>query len=87
MSIQGQVEELLEQAAWAERNGVDRSDYNNGVYTPLEAIKASEAERYRDHPPADAYEELPFLPRWVVLTILGIVGLGLWIGWNIFARS
>lgn len=70
-----EVEEILEQRAWADRNGVELG----AAYVPAQALRDHELKTYRDCP--IGYEDDPPTnwPLWglvVVLLVLGLVIAG-----------
>lgn len=87
MQGRNEVEEILEQQAWADRNGLDRpfSTLAGGVYLPpAEMLREHELRVYRDWP-MEYDKGLPFMPLWcwAAATMAVGFGLGAW-AWNNF---
>jgi len=91
MQGRNEVEEILEQQAWAERNGLDlapgaisylteeevtRLSNQRGAYLPpAELLRAHEARTYRDCP--IGYEDDPPVNWRLWLLVIGLLVLGL----------
>ena len=67
-----EVEEILEQQALADRNGIERPVY----LPPAEMLRAHELKTYRDCPPDDCNDTLPLIPMGWVLLISGLFTVG-----------
>lgn len=88
MQGQMEVEEILEQKAWADRNGVELG----AAYTPADALRAHEAKTYRDCPREYEMRDDVFTDmggRLIVLAtlvVLGALGYFAWSGGNWLAH-
>lgn len=74
MTARAEIEEMLEQRAWAERAGVD---YEPVYLPPATMLRDHEHRTYRDCPPDDCNDTLPVIPLgWVLLASLAITVFG-----------
>lgn len=70
MTARAEVEDMLAEAAWRERNGLEQSATMDRIHVaPIDMVREHEAKAYRDEPPADAYDNLPVVPLGWALVI------------------
>lgn len=81
MTARAEVEDMLDEAAWRERIGLERpTALERGAYMPAAEVLAASEKQYRNEPLADAYDELPVIPLGWVLVIAALATVALILG-------
>lgn len=85
MSIKDQMEDLIDEAAWRERNGLDpmaEIPFEVGPDGKSYTLRRLTDFEHRQHPAADAYEDMPFVPFGWWLVFLSVVGALAYLAWS-----
>jgi hypothetical protein len=86
MTARADIEDMLDEAAWRDRVGLERPTAQEpGAYLPPADMLRINEERYRDCPPDDAFDTIPLIPLgWWLVASVGLflsAAIALWNAW------